>query len=355
MLRLWPSGVAKLCPTWRTRKQLFARAMILLSGLVLPMTIAHAGDLEAGLVAYQKQDYAQALLLLHPLAEQGEPVAQYTLGQMYRRGRGFIPSLAEALPWLQQAASAKYPPAQIALGQMYEAGEGVPQDLEAAAQWFQKAAESGSAKAQLQLGVHYIRIEAGRDFDQAATWLKRAAQQNEPEAQYFLARLLLDGRIAQDRAEAMLWFFRAGTQGHAPSQRFLHLLNQAETPDRELALRDLRRQLAAGEAVLEAVASDPGYGFNPMHPVKTGTSYAAEWRYLNALRGPRGEVVHYQRVGACCAFDTGAAERGKGYLDHYTLHYEGLEKPKDIYLNMFEAGRQEAPLGFSFAREPAAD
>ena len=200
MLRLWPSGVAKLCPTWRTRKQLFARAMILLSGLVLPMTIAHAGDLEAGLVAYQKQDYAQALLLLHPLAEQGEPVAQYTLGQMYRRGRGFIPSLAEALPWLQQAASAKYPPAQIALGQMYEAGEGVPQDLEAAAQWFQKAAESGSAKAQLQLGVHYIRIEAGRDFDQAATWLKRAAQQNEPEAQYFLARLLLDGRIAQDRS-----------------------------------------------------------------------------------------------------------------------------------------------------------
>lgn len=324
--------------------------------LLLLSSAAHASDLEEGIAAYRTQDYAQALLFLHPLAEQGEPAAQYTLGQMYRRGLGFILSLPEALPWLQQAAAARYPLALIALGQMYESGEGVTQDLAAARQWFQQAADTGNAQGQLQLGVHYIRIEEGRDFAQAAAWLRLAAQQNEAEAQYFLARLLLDGRgVEPDRAEAMVLFFRASAQNHAPAQRFLHLLKQAETPDRALALRDLRRQLAAGVATLEAIAHDPAYGLDKIRPVQTGPGFVAEWRYLNALRGPRGEMVYYQRVGACCAFDTTDAERGKGFLDHYTLRYAGLEKPIDIYLNMFETGALLAPLGFSFVREAAHD
>lgn len=331
------------------------RLCLSLALLLLSNTVS-ASDIEAGLAAYRSKDYTQALLLLHPLAEQGVPAVQYILGQMYRRGRGFIVSLPEALPWLQQAAAANYPPAQIALGEIYETGEGVVQDLEAAAQWFQKAADSGSAQGQLRLGLHYIRINPGRDFTQAAAWLKLAAQQNEAEAQYFLARLFLEGNgIEQDRAEAMVWFYRAGAQGHAPSQRFLHLLKQAETPDRALALRDLQRQLAAGVAQLETVSSDPMYAFDKMYAVKTGAGYADEWRYLNALRGPHGEVVYYQRMGACCVFDTKAAESAKGFLDQYALTYDGLPTPRAIYLNMFEAGTPQVPLGFSFADVPATD
>lgn len=330
--------------------------LLLNAALCLLMFPAFAGDLEDGLAAYRTQDYAQALLLLHPLAERGEPVAQYTLGQMYRRGRGFVVSMPEALPLLQQAAAANYAPAMVALGELYEAGNGVEQDLEMARQWYKKAAEAGNARAQLNLGVHFIRIEDGRDFAKAAEWLKLAAQQNQAEAQYFLARLLLDGHgIEADRAEAMVWLHRAGTQGHAPSQRFLRLLKEAETPDRGLALRDLRRQLSAGVGALDKVSDDPKYGYDQMHPVKTGPGYPAEWRYLNALRGPQGEVVHYQRIGACCPFDTPAVERGKGFLDHYTLYYEGLEKPLDIYLNMFEAEPPQAPLGFGFVRESLTD
>lgn len=328
-----------------------------LSGvLCLLLSVSRAGEIDDGLVAYRNKDYTQVLLILQPLAEQGVPSAQYTLGQMYRHGRGFIRSLPEALPWLQQAADAHYPPAQIALGEMYEVGEGVTQDLDIAAQWFQKAADSGSAQGQLHLGVHYIRITPGRDFAKAAIWLKLAAQQNEAEAQYFLARLFLEGNgVEEDRAEAMVWFYRAGIQGHAPSQRFLRLLKQAETPDRALELRDLRRQLAAGVAQLEMVSNNPVYAFDKRDPVKTGVGYAAEWRYLNALRGPNGEVVHYQRIGACCAFDMETAAQGKGFLDQYRLHYEGLIKPFDIYLNMFEAGTPQVPQGFAFIRVPAAD
>ena len=82
--------------------------------LLLLSFAVHAGELEDGLAAYHGKDYAQAFMRLQPLAEQGVPAAQFTLGEMYRRGRGFVPSAAEALPLLQQAAAANYLPAYIA-------------------------------------------------------------------------------------------------------------------------------------------------------------------------------------------------------------------------------------------------
>ena len=66
-------------------------------------------------------------------------------------------------------------------------------------------------------------------------------------------------------------------------------------------------------------------------------------------------MVHYQRMGACCVYETEAAEQGKGFLDLYRLSYEGLAEPLDIYLNMFSAGTPQVPRGFSFAPVPATD
>jgi TPR repeat protein len=322
--------------------------------LLLLSFAVHAGELEDGLAAYRSKDYPQAFIRLQPLADLGVPAAQFTLGEMYRRGRGFVPSVPEALPLLQQAAAANYPPACIALGEMFEVGEGMKQDSEAAAQWFEKAAKLGDAQGSLHLGVHYLRAKEGHDFKQAAAWFKRAAEQNEPEAEYFYARLLLGGKgVEQDRPEAMVWFGRASAHGHAAAQRFLYLLRQAETPDRALALRDLERNLAAGVAVLDAVSGDARYGFDKTHPIKTGLGFEAEWQYLNALRGPKAEIVHYQRLGYCCAFDTDAAESGKGFLDQYALTYQGLAKPFILYLNMFEESQPQAPKGFSFVPAPA--
>ena len=78
--------------------------------LLLPF-LAQAGALEEGLAAYHARYYVQAFMHLQPLAEEGVPAAQFTLGEMYRRGRGFAKSVPEALPWLKQAAEAKHFPA----------------------------------------------------------------------------------------------------------------------------------------------------------------------------------------------------------------------------------------------------
>ena len=49
--------------------------------------LAAAGPLEDGQAAYQKGDYATALQILRPLAEQGNPAAQTVFGMITSMAR----------------------------------------------------------------------------------------------------------------------------------------------------------------------------------------------------------------------------------------------------------------------------
>jgi TPR repeat protein len=62
----------------------------LLIGLMLTVSgeIVRAGPLEDGIAAYRSGDYATALRILRPLAEQGNAAAQLNLGSMYAHGQG---------------------------------------------------------------------------------------------------------------------------------------------------------------------------------------------------------------------------------------------------------------------------
>lgn len=328
------------------------RSWLKLLWLLVPLA-AQAGDLEDGVAAYSARDYGRAFLLLQPLADQGVAQAQFVVGEMYRHGRGFTRSVPEALPLLRAAAAQKYPDALNALGEMAEAGEGMSPDLNAAREQFQQAAELGSVHAQLNLGLHYIRIEEVRDFALAAQWLEGAAQKNDVEAQYLLGRLLLDGRgRAEDDEQGIKWLLRAAGQGHVAAQRFLFVLRIPDKLERDLALRELKRQLSAGTMQITATATNPDYGFAESSPIKTGPGLEAEWRYLNTLRGPEGQVVHYRALGPCCFFKVdNQLGTDKGFLDRYSLTYEGLDKPAILHITLFETAEVKAPLGFTFARE----
>lgn len=57
-----------------------------LTALVMLVAIAGAavaGPLEDGVAAYDRKDYATALRLLRPLADQGIAMAQFELGTIY--------------------------------------------------------------------------------------------------------------------------------------------------------------------------------------------------------------------------------------------------------------------------------
>ena len=108
---------------------------------------AVAGPFEDGAAAYNRGDYATALRLWHPLAEQGNASAQGNLGWMYANGEGVPQDYAAAVAWYRKAAEQGNTSAQTNLGLMYANGQGVPQDDVQAHMWFNLAAAKGHADA----------------------------------------------------------------------------------------------------------------------------------------------------------------------------------------------------------------
>jgi hypothetical protein len=137
---------------------------------------ATAGPMEDAVAAYQRGDYATALRLWHPLAEQGDADAQFHLGVMYESGQGVLRSEAEAIKWYRKAAEQDDAVAQFNLGVMYAKGVS-PNHVEAAL-WYRCAADHGLAGAQFNLGMMYVEGQGvSRDYVQAHMWLNLAAAQ----------------------------------------------------------------------------------------------------------------------------------------------------------------------------------
>jgi TPR repeat protein len=66
---------------------------------------ATAGPLEDADVAIKKRDYATAVRLIRPLAEQGDASAQYKLGVFYDNGLGVPQDHISAYMWLNLSAA----------------------------------------------------------------------------------------------------------------------------------------------------------------------------------------------------------------------------------------------------------
>ena len=117
-----------------------AAGLILAFGLAWP---AIAGPMEDFLTAYNRQEYATTVRLLKPLADQGDAVAQTSLGRMYANGQGVPKDDAQAVKWSRLAADQGYAMAQVNLGSMYANGQGVPRDYVLAYMWLNLGAAGG--------------------------------------------------------------------------------------------------------------------------------------------------------------------------------------------------------------------
>jgi len=72
--------------------------------------------------ALQRKDYATALRAVRPLAQGGDPNAQFILGTMYAVGLGVARSNSDAVNWFRKAAEQGHPVAQSNLGVAYLSG-----------------------------------------------------------------------------------------------------------------------------------------------------------------------------------------------------------------------------------------
>jgi TPR repeat protein len=203
---------------------------------------AQANELQSGIAAYERGDYARALKILTPLAERGDNDAESHLGAMFCHGMGVKKDYVEALKWNRKAAEAGLPGAQTMLGQMYWAGLGVPKDYDEAAKWYRRAADQGWAEGQFGLAYMYLYGQGvPRDTEKAVELFRRAAQQDMALAQYKMGLLYYDGAIvAKNPAQANLWFSLA-LRGLDPG------VFRVYRDDTIKAIQDLDRQMSADQ------------------------------------------------------------------------------------------------------------
>jgi uncharacterized protein len=180
---------------------------------------------EAGL-AFATGDYPKAIALFMPLAKQGNPLAQGSLGMMHYNGHGVSQNYKEAIKWTRKAAEQGETSSQLILGMMYDSGKGVPLDKKVAVKWYRKAAEQGYSEAQFNLGkMYYEGKGVQQDHKEAAKWHRKAAEQGHSVAQNNIGMMYNFGRgVPQDFKEAMKWYRKDAKKGGTSSQNNIGVL-----------------------------------------------------------------------------------------------------------------------------------
>jgi TPR repeat protein len=106
--------------------------------LLLPPN-AVGGPFEDAKAAADHRDFKTALKIWQPLAEQGNPRAEYNLGLLYLYGYGVNHDDAESLKWFRMSADQGNADAMYYIGQAYTEGRGVKRDEAEARKWFRRA------------------------------------------------------------------------------------------------------------------------------------------------------------------------------------------------------------------------
>ena len=155
---------------WRAMKYTVF-AVVLFATASLAGIGASAQDFDRGMAAAQSGDFAAAVQQWRPLADQGDPDAQSSLGYMYEFGLGVAQNEVEAAALYGRAAEQGFADAQFNLAAMYDDGRGVALDDAVAANWYELAAEQGHVSAQYNLGLMYKWGEGVEKSDRKSTRL----------------------------------------------------------------------------------------------------------------------------------------------------------------------------------------
>jgi len=156
-------------------------------------------------------------------AEAGDPVAQYSVSQLYAAGAGVAKDGSQAHAWARKAAEAGNALGALMVGMQYETGDSVAKDLGEAYRWYRKAAEGGDPTAQYNVGV-CLRDGRGvaQDKKAALEWFRKAADNDVSWAASALASAYDRGDVVEkDTATALRWLERAAELGDPKAQIYL--------------------------------------------------------------------------------------------------------------------------------------
>ena len=114
--------------------------------LFLSISAAHAGPVDDARLAYIRGEHAEAMKVLIPAAEAGDPNAQNILGAAHADGNGVKQDYAKAVEWYAKSAAQGFGKALLNLGLVYAQGRpGIEPDYPKARDLLRKAAAKGIA------------------------------------------------------------------------------------------------------------------------------------------------------------------------------------------------------------------
>ena len=165
-------------------------------------------------------DPAEAVRLFRLAVDRGLPMAQANLAEMYQMGRGVSQDSDEAARLLRLAADQGYALAQTSLGWMHQYGKGIPTNAAEAVRWYRLASDQGFTRGQASLAtMYYLGSGVTQNYNEAARLFRIAADQGDSQAQNGLGFMYRYGNgMPQNYNEAVRLFRLAADQGLADGQ-----------------------------------------------------------------------------------------------------------------------------------------
>jgi cell division septation protein DedD len=184
------AGLVRTTSILSTVFPLLRTGVLALAAAALWAPAAHA-DVKSGVDAWSAGDYAAAVAQWQPLAERGDPDAQFNLAQAYKLGRGVPLDLARAEELYGKAAAKGHLQAADAYGLLlFQRGERTR-----ALPYVQGSAARGDPRAQYILGVaHFNGDIVPKDWVRAYALVSLAQQAGLPQAAN--AKAQMDQHIA---------------------------------------------------------------------------------------------------------------------------------------------------------------
>ncbi len=162
---------------------------------------------DAGIEAYKRGHYTTALYDFEKRAKQGDPVAQFCLGYMYKHGKGVKANNQTALDWYTKAAAQGHVPALNNRSLMY-GQQAITLRLSLEGEAIERLIEGKDIRT-------YIDIEGKKIIDNLETSvedIKKGIDQDDPNAEY---NSLVAYNLALLQIEIVKVFFREDIEATA--------------------------------------------------------------------------------------------------------------------------------------------
>lgn len=233
-------------------------------------------------------------------AEQGEALAQLTIGQFYERGHGRPRHYVLASNFYKKAAEQGDATALYRLGRLYLLGLGLPQKPEKAVAHFAQARLRGSAEASLALGqVAEEGIAEPVDLPRAQALYLEAAMRGLARGRFEYGRMVLASPAAETRDVARLeaWqSIRKAAEAGIPEAQFYIAQHAPGSESSGYLMRAADAghpgaALAFAEQLLDAPADSPNLHRARGYLYVAASALLPDAQYRLGLVHARGEGV----------------------------------------------------------------